>query len=96
MVGGIALLAVLAKHMFSSITNMMRETFTNLNPASLDTSSIIGLLYPYFRYLGIIVVPFLVLIAIIAIVVIRMDVECICSGKSQNRFTKFKSAQNVR
>ena len=74
MVGGIALLAVLAKHMFSSIINMMKDTFTNLNPASIDTSSIVGLLYPYFRYLGIIVVPFLVLIAILAIVVIRMDV----------------------
>ncbi len=74
MVGGIALLCVLAKHMFTSITSMMKDTFTNLNPASIDTSSIVGLLYPYFRYLGIIVVPFLVLISILAIVVIRMDV----------------------
>lgn len=74
MVGGIALLAVLAKHMFSTISSMMTETFTNLDPASIDVTSIVGLLYPYFRYLGIIVVPFLVLIAIIAIVVIRMDV----------------------
>ncbi len=74
MVGGIALLCVLAKHMSNSILNMMRETFTNLNPSSFDTSSIVGLMYPYFRYLGIITIPFLVFIAIFAVVVIRMDV----------------------
>ena len=74
MVGGIALLGVLAKHMYTTIIGMMQETFTNLNPASIDTSSIVGLLYPYFRYLGIIVLPFLILLAILAVVVIRMDV----------------------
>lgn len=74
MVGGIALLAVLSKYMYTNIINMLRDTFTNLDPASIDATSIVGLLYPYFRYLGLIVVPFLVLIAILAIVVIRMDV----------------------
>lgn len=74
MVGGIALLGMLAKYMYSNMINMMRDTFSNLNPNSLDTSSIVGLLYPYFRYLGIIVLPFLILLAILAIFVIRMDV----------------------
>ena len=74
MVGGIALLAVLSKYMYSTMIGMMQETFSNLNPASIDTTSITGILYPYFRYLGIIVLPFLILLAIFAIVVIRMDV----------------------
>ena len=74
MVGGIGLLAILSKYMFEKITSMMRETFSNLNPYSVDTSDIIGILYPYFKYLGIIVVPFLVLLAIIAVIVIRFDV----------------------
>ncbi len=74
MVGGIALLGVFSKHMYSTMMSMMQDTFSNLNPNSLDTSSIVGLLYPYFRYLGIIVLPFLIFLAILAIVVIRMDV----------------------
>ena len=74
MVGGIALLGMLSKHMYSTMISMMQDTFSNLNPNSLDTSSIIGLLYPYFRYLGIIVLPFLIFLAILAIIVIRMDV----------------------
>ena len=67
MIGGIAILIVLAKYMFSNIMSMLRDTFENLNPATIDTSSIVGLLYPYFRYLGIIVLPFLVLLFILAV-----------------------------
>ncbi len=74
MVGGIALLLVFFKHMYNQIISMMQETFSNLNPDSIDITSIVGILYPYFRYLGIIVVPFFVLLAILAIIVIRMDV----------------------
>jgi len=74
MIGGIALLAVLSKYMYTNIQIMLRETFTNLNPSSVDTSSIIGMMYPYFKYLGIIVLPFFVLLVILAIIVVRMDV----------------------
>jgi flagellar biosynthetic protein FlhB len=74
MVGGIALLLVFFKHMYNQIISMMQETFTNLNPDSIDITSVVGILYPYFRYLGTIVVPFFVLLAILAIIVIRMDV----------------------
>ena len=74
MVGGIALLAVFSKHIYTNIINMMRETFSNLDPASVDTTSIIGILYPYFKYAGIILLPFFVFLFIIAVIVIRMDV----------------------
>ncbi len=74
MVGGIALLCVFFKHMYNNIISMMQETFSNLNPNSIDTSSILAILIPYFKYLGIIVVPFFVFLAILAIIVIRMDV----------------------
>lgn len=74
MVGGIALLAVLSKYMYSTIINMLRESFSNLDPANIDTSSIVGLLWPYFRYTAMIVLPFFVFLCILAIVVIRMDV----------------------
>ena len=74
LIGGIALLGVFAKYMYTNIQSMLYDTFTNLNPNSLDTSSIVGLLYPYFKYLGIIVLPFFVFLFIFAIIVIRMDV----------------------
>ena len=74
MVSGVALLAVFARHMYTNILSMMQDTFNNLNPSSIDTTSIVGIMYPYFKYLGIIVVPFFVLLFIVAIIVIRMDV----------------------
>lgn len=74
MVGGIALLGVFSRYIYTQMTNMLRETFSNLDPASIDVTSIVGILYPYFRYLGIIVLPFLIFLAIFAVIVIRMDV----------------------
>ena len=70
----IALLGVFAKHMYNNIQAMMQQTFMNLNPNAVDTTSIVGILYPYFKYLGIIVLPFFVFLFIFAIIVIRMDV----------------------
>ena len=63
MIAGVALLFVFSKHMYTTILNMMHETFTNLSPAQLDTSTVVGMFCPYFRYLGIIVLPFFVLVA---------------------------------
>lgn len=74
MAGGIALFAILGKFMFKNIITMMHDTFSNLNLPDADVTNILGFLMPYFRYLGIILVPFLVALVIIAIVVIRMDV----------------------
>jgi flagellar biosynthetic protein FlhB len=53
---------------------MMHHTFTNLDPSTIDTSSIVGILYPYIKYTGTIVIPFFAFLFIFAIIVIRMDV----------------------
>ena len=74
MAAAIGLLAILAKYMYSTLLSMMQATFSNLNPNDIDTSSIIGILYPYLRYYGFIVLPFFVLLVIAAIIVVRMDV----------------------
>ena len=74
MAGAIGLLAVLARYMYVSLLGMMSSTFNNLDPSSVDTSSIVSILYPYFRYYGLIVLPFFVLLCIVAIIVVRMDV----------------------
>lgn len=74
MVAGIALLAVFSKGMVENIQNMMRETFSHLNPANMQVDNIMGYLFPYFHYLAIIVLPFFVLLLIASIFIIRFDV----------------------
>ena len=56
MIGGLALLGVFWKHIYINIQIMMQYAFTNLNPNEIDTSSIVGILYPYFKYTGIIAI----------------------------------------
>ena len=72
MAGAIALLAVLSKYMYNTILSMMRDTFSNLE--YFDATNAIGMMYPYFKYYGMIVLPFFLLLVIVAIVVVRMDV----------------------
>ena len=72
MAGAVGLLAVFSKYMFSTILDMMRETFSHLE--YFDPTNAISVMYPYFKYYGLIVLPFFVLLAIIAIIVVRMDV----------------------
>ena len=74
MAAAIALLAVFARHMYSTILTMMQETFENLKLSEIDTSNFIAILLPYFKYLAIIVVPFFVLLIIFAIILVRMEV----------------------
>lgn len=57
MAGAIGLLAVLAGYMYNTMLNMMRDTFSNLK--YFDATNTIGIMYPYFRYYGFIVLPFL-------------------------------------
>lgn len=74
MLGSIALLGVFSKHMFNEITSMLRDTFSNLDYTNIDSSNISGLMYPYFKELGLIVLPFFIFMFILAIIVVRMDV----------------------
>ncbi len=74
MVVAIALLALFAKNMGNLIMTMLRETFSNLNPGNISADNVMAVLLPYFRYLGFIVLPFFVLLAVFAIIIIRMDV----------------------
>ncbi len=72
MAGAIGLLAILSRYMYSSIVSMMQDTFSNLE--YFDATNAVGIMYPYFRQYGMIVLPFFVLLVILTIVVVRMDV----------------------
>ena len=69
----VALLALFARHMGHTILQMMRETFSHLNPY-IDPNNVLGIMLPFFQKLGIIVLPFMVLLVIFAIFIIRMDI----------------------
>ncbi len=75
MVTGIGLMAIFAKYMGESILNLMRETFSHLNNyRDADPTNAIGILFPYFQQLGMILLPFFVLLVIFTVIIIRMDV----------------------
>jgi len=74
MVASIALLGVLGSGMINTMQSMMKETFSNLNYAGIDVSNAMGIMLPYFKYLGMIVLPFFVLLVIAAVFIIRFDV----------------------
>lgn len=93
MAGAIALLAVLAKYMYNMMLSMMHDTFSNLE--YFDASNAIGMMYPYFKYYGMIVLPFFVLLAILAIVVVRMDVGQVFSFEKIKLSFKNISPQRV-
>ena len=101
MVAGIALLAVFTKYMGETILTMMRETFSNLHKfTDIDTSNILGLTFPYFRFLGIIILPFFVLLVIFSIFIIRMDVGHVFSLQkikiNPENLSPRKMMQNVK
>ncbi len=74
MVAGIALLAIFASGMMENIQNMLRDTFSHLNVSEVDVNNILGLMSPYLIYLAKILLPFLVLLLIASIFIIRFDV----------------------
>ncbi len=70
----IGLIAIFGKNMMNTIKSMMIETFAHLNPTELNVDNVMGVLFPYFQYLGYIVLPFFVLLVIFTIFIIRFDV----------------------
>ena len=75
MIGGIALLAVLSGYMVSVIQKMLRYAFDNMLVVEVnDVPETMGIFLPFFKFLAMIVLPFMVLLVILAIIVVRMDV----------------------
>lgn len=71
---GIALLGVFSKHMMSNIQSMLYNTFTHLNPKDISTDDILRTIMPYVTASVQIVMPFLILLTVAAVVIVRMNV----------------------
>ncbi len=70
----VALLAVLGKFMLEKMMNLLRFTFTNIHPDTVCTDNIMGILAPYLKECAGIVLPFLLTLAISALIIVRLDV----------------------
>ena len=70
----VALLAVMGKFMLDRMMNLLRFTFTNIHPDTVCTDNIMGILAPYLKECAGIVLPFLLTLAISAIIIVRLDV----------------------
>lgn len=70
----VALLAVLGKFMLEKMMNLLRFTFTNIHPDTVCTDNVMGILAPYLKECAGIVLPFLLTLAISALIIVRLDV----------------------
>ncbi len=71
---GIVMLGAFSGWMTNRMRVAMYHSFTNLNPATYDTSELIGTLAPYMRITAEAVLPFMLAIFILTIVALRMQV----------------------
>lgn len=71
---GIGILGIFSKHIFSMIEVMLRYTFTHLRPDDINTSNILVILIPFFKTASGILFPFLILLMIIGILIVRSQV----------------------
>lgn len=70
----VGLLAVMGKYMLDKLLDLLRFTFTNINPQTICTDNVMGLLAPYFQVCVSVVLPFLVILAIAALLIVRLNV----------------------
>lgn len=76
---GVAILSVFSKQILSSIQTMLIYTFSHLNPKDINTDDILVVLMPFIQTTAQILLPFLILLAIVGILVVRMQVGAVFS-----------------
>ena len=76
---GVVILGILSGHILLNIQTLLYNTFTHLNPKDISETDIMFILMPFVRSLVQIVLPFLLLLVLSAIVIIRMQVGFVFS-----------------
>lgn len=74
---GLTILGVFSKHILSSIDTMLRYTFTHLNPKDINANDILLILTPFIKTSAQILLPFLIILMIVGIFIVRMQVGSI-------------------
>lgn len=70
---GIGILGITSKHIFQNLKTMLYNTFTHLNPDSINPNNIMAILEPFFTTASQILLPFMILLSLIGLIVIRMQ-----------------------
>lgn len=97
---GIGFLGVFAKRTMEKIEVMLVNTFTHLDPRTINTDDILTILMPFLRALGEIIFPFLVTLALAVIIFIRLQIgKVFCPSKIKfdlNNISPSKALKNAR
>lgn len=71
---GVSLLSVFSKQILTLLQTMMSDTFTNLRPQDISTDDVLIILKPFFIVLAKITLPFLLILMVAGILVVRMQI----------------------
>lgn len=71
---GVTFLSVYSKQILTLLKVMLVNTFTHLRPQDISTGDILAILKPFFTILAQIVLPFLLVLMVVGILVVRMQV----------------------
>lgn len=71
---GMAVLSIFSGKTISNIQVMLYNTFTHLNPSEISTDDILAILMPYIQSSTQILLPFLLILMVSGIIIVRMQV----------------------
>ena len=71
---GIAFLGVFSKSILGNLQSMLHNTFTHLNPRSINTDDILAILAPYISSIANILLPFFILMVVAGVFIIRAQI----------------------
>lgn len=71
---GVALIGALSTHIIQSLEIMLRETFSHLNPNSINTDDVLVTFAPFFQTTAQILLPFLIGLMVVGIIIVRVQI----------------------
>lgn len=71
---GVVLLSIFSAPINTSIQESIRYAFTHIHPDEINIEDILGIIAPYAKTAGAIMLPFMILLLIAAIIIIRLEI----------------------
>ena len=71
---GIVLLSAFSAPILTSLREILRYAFTHIHPDEITTDDILAILIPYANTTGAIIIPFMVLLCIATVIIIRLEI----------------------
>ena len=71
---GVVLISTFSSQILTAIQERLRYAFTHIHPDEITTDDILAILVPYVQTAGEIMIPFMVLLAVAAVIIIRLEI----------------------